>query len=188
MSRVTVTPVRAHRSPRFWAIVCGALLLDWMVKWWAVRTMAPGVPWPSSSAFATLVLVSNHALFYGLTLPGFTPRLYAVLGLAVVGWLFWLSSRIPARANGYVAAFGLVIGGAAGNKLEQGLFGAATDFISFGMGVFNLADVFAFAGAALYLWLRLRDGVREEGWKRTLAVTPLRPVDRTLLPPSLRDS
>ena len=168
---------------RFGWVVLTLILVDWLTKWLAATALVPGIAWPSLSAPLRLQLVSNPALFRGMTIPGGGTLLYTVLGLAAMTSVLWAARKTPAHAWPYLLAFGLILGGGSGNVIERAVRGAATDFITVGLGVFNLADVFIASGAAIYLWFRIRDGVREEGWRRTIIASPAPGV---FLPPSLR--
>lgn len=172
----------------FYLVALAAFFLDWVTKWWALRTLEPGLALPTSFTAPTLTLVSNTQGFRGLALPWAVPRLYALVGIIVLSGVFWIAAMTPARAHRYLTAFGLILGGGLGNVIELGVRGAATDFITMGLGAFNLADVWVTAGGMMYLWLRLRDGIRKEGWKRTIFESPPFPLIGVFLPPSLRDT
>lgn len=172
----------------FYLVALAAFFLDWVTKWWALRTLEPALALPTSLTAPILTLVSNTQGFRGLALPWAAPRLYALVGIIVLSGVFWIAAMTPVRAHRYLTAFGLILGGGLGNVIELGVRGAATDFITVGLGAFNLADVWVTAGGMMYLWLRLRDGIREEGWKRTIFASPSFPLIGILLPPSLCDT
>ncbi len=174
-------PIRATRSTLFWVITLGVVASDFLTKAWARQALTAGQPWPSQSAPARLLLVHNPNLYLGLTLPTGGRMLYTVLGASVIISLLWATAHLSSRALPYVIAFGLVIGGGMSNIFEVGLSGSATDFLDLHLGAFNLADVTVVLGLMLYLWVRARDGAREEEWTwRTIWVVP------HVFPPSAR--
>ena len=160
----------------------GALVIDGLSKSWAAHALVLGRPWPAESV-PRLRLAYNTRLDFGLALPGGGYILYSVLGSATLATLLVIAARVPRKATAYVGAFALVVGGA-GNVLERVVRGSVTDFIDFGHGSFNVADIAVTAGTLLYLYVRMRDGRREEGWRGLMLLTahPLPSV----LPPSLR--
>jgi signal peptidase II len=156
--------VRATRSTLLWAIAFVAFALDLLTKAWARQALTVGESWPSASAPARLRLVFNTNLDFGLTLPGGGTLLYTILGTSVIIAILWAAHGLSSRAMSYVIALGLVIGGGMGNLFERAWRGSATDFLDLHAGAFNIADVMVTLGALLYLWVRTRDGAREEKW------------------------
>jgi len=177
-----------YRWTRFLVIVAGAVTLDLFTKQWALQSLMPYAPLPPHPPLGVLRLVFNDQLAFSLSLPGGGRVLYAVLSMIALAAVAWIAARTPARATHYATGFALVIGGGLGNVIERVFRGQVTDFVSVGVGfnrfpTFNVADILATTGAALYLWLRVRDGVTEEGWRRTLfTLQPLPPSLRTQAP------
>jgi signal peptidase II len=134
------------------ATATGVLLLDEATKTLARSALTlcapasascPRIDLPGGLAF---VRVANDGSGFGF-LQGWS--LWIVL--AVAGLLLVLAY---ARHGGQAAlaltlGAGLQLGGAAGNLLDRMLLGGATDFISVGALVINLADVALFAGTLL---------------------------------------
>jgi lipoprotein signal peptidase len=56
------------------------------------------------------------------------------------------------------AVIGLAFGGATGNLLDQRRIGGVRDFVDFGLGAFNLADVAIVAGTACAALLVIAGG------------------------------
>jgi signal peptidase II len=152
-------------SARFWAFACATFALDAQTKSWALRALTVEHPWPSADAAVRLRPVFNANLNLGLTLPGGSPFVYTVLGLAVTGTVLWTAARLSARNPSYLAAFGLVVGGGLGNVLERACYGRVTDFLDLHVGVFNVSDVAVTLGLVLYLRAHVRDGVRDGAWE-----------------------
>lgn len=102
--------------------------------------------------FASLVLVWNYGISFGLFAAHRQPLLLMAMSAAIVCvllvWLFRNGSCLVA------AALGLVIGGAAGNMVDRYRFGAVVDFLDFHLGdyhwpAFNVADSCIFIGVVL---------------------------------------
>jgi signal peptidase II len=101
--------------------------------------------------FFDLVLAMNKGISYGLfQQDGLIGRwLLVMVNLIAIGlFTFWLT-RVDNRLM--AAAIGLLIGGALGNAIDRGLYGAVVDFVLLHWGdwrwyVFNLADAAIVAG------------------------------------------
>ncbi|WP_319411068.1 signal peptidase II [uncultured Cohaesibacter sp.] len=113
--------------------------------------------------FFDLVLVWNHGISYGLFQQHDDLGRYFLIGLALVAaiaiavWIHKSHDRLT------VLALGLIMGGALGNGLDRILHGAVVDLFHFHVGsfswyIFNLADVWIVAGAALLVFESLFGG------------------------------
>ena len=138
------------------------LLLDQASKLWLLFGYRLGEQGPVHLLPGVdLVLTWNRGISYGLfqqdTALG---RWLLVLftAAAVIVFVLWLA-RVHTRIG--AVALGLVIGGAIGNGIDRGVYGAVADFvllyvntaaISFSWYVFNLADVAIVAGVAGLLY------------------------------------
>ncbi|MFK7870054.1 MAG: signal peptidase II [Roseobacter sp.] len=96
----------------------------------------------------------NRGINFGLFDGGSDTSRWILIGLALAicsGVLVWVW-RTPMRGLAYACA-GLLIGGALANVLDRVLYGFVLDFLNMSCCgirnpfVFNLADVFIFAGA-----------------------------------------
>ena len=192
-----MTSARRQLPPwPFWPITAAAIVLDLSSKFWADRTLAPGHPVPVLDAILRLNLTHNSAFAFGLRAPTVVEHLHPWLVMLVLVGLVLLSAQIqPSDARGagrgYLVAFALVMGGGTGNGIQMLAETSVTDFLDLGWGahrwpIFNVADVLVTIGLARYLWLRIRDGVREEGWRRTMWMWPPGDLRSALLPPSIR--
>ena len=111
--------------------------------------------------FLDLILVWNTGVSYGLfAQEGAFGRWFLIAVKLAASVLFWIWL---ARARSLVAALslGLLIGGALGNALDRGLYGAVADFVllhawGYNWYVFNIADVAIVAGVAGLLYDTLR--------------------------------
>ena len=119
----------------------------------ALRYLSDVPTLPIISGIFHLTLVVNSGVAFGLF------RGYGlVVTLATVfllGGIFWTTLRGQTSANRKLLflAFGLMLGGAAGNLLDRLRYGGVVDFLDFRIWpVFNLADSCITIGAALMAW------------------------------------
>ncbi|MHC5654623.1 signal peptidase II [Stappia sp.] len=107
--------------------------------------------------FLDLVMVWNYGISYGLFQQDGDLGRWLLVGVtALVTVVFWVWG---ARSERRLQALGLalVISGALGNGIDRIAYGAVADFFHFHVGtfswyVFNLADVWIVAGAALLMY------------------------------------
>ena len=101
----------------------------------------------------------NRGINFGL-LDGegdLTRWLLIVLALVISGFVLWWVRQSEASTLGFVGA-GFLVGGALANVLDRIIYGYVLDFLNMsccGINnpfVFNLADVFIFAGAFLMVF------------------------------------
>jgi len=143
-------------------IAVGILALDQFTKLLALSRLSPGLSIPVVGDLVALTLVMNPGLAFGMlaaTPPG-SRWLVAVLSLLALSALAFLSARLL-PAGGWAAALslGLIFGGAVGNLVDRGRFGAVVDFIdlhwqNYHWPAFNVADSAITVGVGL-LALRL---------------------------------
>ncbi|UWR88217.1 signal peptidase II [Phaeobacter inhibens] len=98
----------------------------------------------------------NTGINFGLFGGGTDTTRWILIGLSLVicvVLVIWIA-RLPANARMMQLSAGLVIGGALGNVVDRLLYGYVLDFLNMsccGINnpfVFNVADIFIFAGAA----------------------------------------
>ena len=145
-----------------WVVALAVLALDQLTKLLALARLSPGLPVPVVEGLLALTLVMNPGLAFGVfaaTPPGWR-WLVAVLSLFALSVLVVLSARLL-PAGGWPAALslGLIFGGAVGNLIDRGRFGAVVDFIDvywrgYHWPAFNVADSAITVGVGL-LALRL---------------------------------
>jgi signal peptidase II len=133
------------------------MILDQAVKWLALRRLPPGVPVTVIDGVFSLTLVMNPGLAFGMlgSVPGGWRWVVALLSIAALAVLATLASRLLPE-GGVVAAIaiGMIFGGAAGNLIDRGRFGAVVDFLDFywrgwHWPAFNVADSAISVGVAL---------------------------------------
>jgi len=138
------------------------LALDQFTKLLVLTSLLPGRPVPLVEGLLDFTLVLNPGLAFGIfaaTPPGWR-WLVALLSLSALWVLAVFSTRLlPAGGVPAALGLGLIFGGAVGNLIDRGRFGAVVDFIDlhwkgYHWPAFNVADSAITVGAGL-LALRL---------------------------------
>jgi signal peptidase II len=133
------------------------LILDQLAKLVALDHLLPGVPVSIVDGFFSLTLVMNPGLAFGML--SSTPTAWrwtvAALSMGALAVLIILGARLL-PAGGWITrlALGLIFGGAVGNLIDRGRFGAVVDFLDFywrgyHWPAFNIADSAISVGVTL---------------------------------------
>jgi len=138
------------------------LVLDQLTKAWALQALVPGRPAPVIDGFFSLTLVMNPGLAFGMlsNTPVGWRWVVALLSIGALTVLAVVGLRmLPGGGRLTPLALGLIFGGAVGNLIDRGRFGAVVDFLDFywrgyHWPAFNAADSAITVGVAL-LALRL---------------------------------
>jgi signal peptidase II len=137
-----------------WAALA-ALLIDQISKYLVVHVMRVAVG--DIDVLPPLLVFKygeNRGINFGLFQGNTDAARWALIGVSMViaiGVLIWLMRTAPSKLM--LVCGGLLIGGALGNVVDRLLYGYVLDFLNMsccGINnpfVFNLADVFIFAGA-----------------------------------------
>ncbi|RBW54790.1 signal peptidase II [Ruegeria sp. A3M17] len=137
-----------------WAVLA-ALLIDQISKYLVVHVMR--VADGNIDVLPPLLVFKygeNRGINFGLFQGNTDAARWALIGVSMViaiGVLIWLMRTAPSKLM--LVCGGLLIGGALGNVVDRLLYGYVLDFLNMsccGINnpfVFNLADVFIFAGA-----------------------------------------
>ncbi len=145
-----------------WAAL-GAIAIDQISKYLVVHVMR--VAEGSIDVLPPLLVFKygeNRGINFGLFQGDSDASRWALIGISLVisvAVLIWLLRSAPSRI--VLLSGGLLIGGALGNVIDRVLYGYVLDFLNMSCCgidnpfVFNLADVFIFAGA---IGLMLFDG------------------------------
>jgi signal peptidase II len=137
--------------PRVAGISAGVLILDWITKQWALRSLALGES-IVIAPFFYLTHVHNTGSAFGL----FQNNNWVLLGIALVifGLLLAAVPRLIADLGCWAEiGIGLVLGGALGNIIDRLRFGYVVDFFDFRVWpVFNIADSAISVGTVLLAW------------------------------------
>lgn len=131
------------------------LALDQVTKSLALDRLSPGFPVPVVEGFLSLTLVLNPGLAFGVFSAASPEWLAAVLSLGALSVLIFFSARLLA-GGGWLSGLGLglIFGGAVGNLVDRGRFGAVVDFIDvywrgYHWPAFNIADSAITVGVGL---------------------------------------
>jgi signal peptidase II len=139
------------------ATALAVLILDQLTKLLAADRLVPGVPVRVVDGFFSLTLVMNPGLAFGMlsSTPTAWRWVVALLSMAALAVLTVIGARLL-PSGGWLTrlALGLIFGGAVGNLIDRGRFGAVTDFLdfhwrSYHWPAFNVADSAISVGVAL---------------------------------------
>ena len=134
------------------------LVLDQLTKAVALRDLVPGSPVTVVDGFFSLTLVMNPGLAFGMlsSTPTAWRWIVAALSLAALATLATVGVPVASRAAAGRPGWrlGFIFGGAAGNLLDRGRFGAVVDFLDvywrdYHWPAFNVADSAISVGVAL---------------------------------------
>jgi signal peptidase II len=139
------------------AIGAMILVLDQLTKLIALERLAPGLSIPVVDGFFSLTLVMNPGLAFGMlaSTPAGWRWVIAALSVLALGVLGVLASKLlPDGRWSTRTGIGLIFGGAVGNLIDRGRFGAVIDFLDFywrgyHWPAFNVADSAITVGVAL---------------------------------------
>ena len=140
-----------------WLVALAVFLLDWWVKSLVVAHFMPYESRLVIPHLLWLTYVQNPHGAFGMF--GNSPVLLIALALVVLG-VFAYAFRDAVRHSNLVrVAFGMIVGGAAGNILDRFQHQTVVDFIDFKTiwpNVFNVADACITVGVALLVIAQLR--------------------------------
>jgi len=146
---------------RFLTALMIALVIDFLTKAWAERTLSLYTPMPLIGQFFRLTLGYNTGVAFGLFANGGVGPLI-LTGLIIIILAVWMVRAMRAGEIPLEAAFpiGMILGGAIANFADRLLDGRVTDFLDLGIGaarwpMFNLADSFIVVGVAVLLLISL---------------------------------
>lgn len=146
----------SRKTALFWATAIAVLVLDFVTKQIAESSLQRGQPVEVLGDFLRFTLGYNTGIAFGLSLGGTGSRwLLVLVTLVTMSLIFWLFRSVDEKHKAQIVAFGLIMGGAAGNLLDR-IFGShgVIDFIDVGLGssrfwTFNIADSGITVGAIL---------------------------------------
>lgn len=135
----------------------GILVLDQLTKLVALQRLGPGVPVSVLDGFFSLTLIMNPGLAFGMlsSTPTGWRWIVALLSIGALAVLGLLGARLMPLGGWLTGlALGLIFGGAVGNLIDRGRFGAVVDFLDFywrgyHWPAFNIADSAITVGVAL---------------------------------------
>jgi signal peptidase II len=149
----------------FLAILATGLPLDQLTKVMVQLKLPLGSQVPLIPGLLNLVHVRNKGAAFGLMSgwpPGFVWLFFVVVigvVLVVLGYLLW---RLPDDHWSAALGYSLILTGALGNLIDRVRLGEVVDFIDVYWGryhwpAFNVADSLVCAGAAVMVWVIIRD-------------------------------
>jgi len=152
----------ALRTPQFWLLILGVVVLDFVTKAWAVANLAPRhFPHPVLGDFFRFTLAYNPGAAFGMHLGPGSRWIFAGLSVVIVVVLMRATASLTRTSRLAAVGVPIVIGGAIGNLLDRiRIRDGVVDFIDIGIGAvrfwtFNLADTAVTIGAAclvIALW------------------------------------
>ena len=133
------------------------LVLDQLTKLLALERLLPGVPVRLVDGFFSLTLVMNPGLAFGMlsSTPSAWRWVVALLSMGALVVLTVVGARlVPDGGIATRLGLGLIFGGAVGNLIDRGRFGAVVDFLDFywrgyHWPAFNVADSAISVGVGL---------------------------------------
>lgn len=147
----------SRKAVTFWSIAIGITILDFITKQIAESSLQRGQPVDVLGDVLRFTLGYNTGIAFGMSLGGASRWLLVGVTVLTMGLIFWLFRSVDARHKLQIVAFGLIMGGAAGNLLDR-IFGdhGVIDFIDVGVGAtrfwtFNIADSGITIGAILLI-------------------------------------
>ena len=137
-----------------------ALVLDQASKYAVIFGLGTisGTPYPILPPLLVFGYGENRGINFGLFAGGIPVWVLVALALGICAALVVWMRRSPQKPIAHISA-GLVIGGAIGNVIDRLIYGYVLDFLNMSCCgirnpyVFNVADIFVFAGAfGLVIW------------------------------------
>jgi signal peptidase II len=133
------------------------LVLDQITKVVALQRLVLGVPVHVVDGFFSLTLVMNPGLAFGMlsSTPTAWRWVVVVLSIGALAVLATVGARLlPTGGWTTRVALGFIFGGAVGNLIDRGQFGAVVDFLDFywrgyHWPAFNVADSAISVGVAV---------------------------------------
>ena len=146
-------------------IAVGVVVLDQLTKLVVLDRLAPGAPVTVVPGLVALTLVMNPGLAFGLLAGVPEGWRWIVVPLSLLALLVLLRVALRILPSGgwrERSAIGLVFGGAVGNLIDRGRFGAVVDFVDvhfrgYHWPAFNVADSAITIGVAMLALAALAD-------------------------------
>lgn len=137
------------------AVTSLVVLLDRLTKIFFSQFLSPGESLPLIRGVLHMTLVHNTGIAFGF----FRDQGGVFIIIPLIATILLIFNIYYYRHNGseinrpYIAAFSLILGGAAGNLIDRILYGHVIDFIDLRVWpVFNVADSAITIGAAVIAW------------------------------------
>ena len=138
-----------RRGCRLWWVMIPVVLIDRVTKLLVLRFLAPAGVRTALPGILSWAFVKNTGAAFGILSGNW---LLPLLTAALVAGLLAYLLRHPEAQRLFRAGLWLIVGGGLGNLYDRIAYGYVVDFIRLDFvrfAVFNAADVFICAGAAL---------------------------------------
>jgi signal peptidase II len=154
-----------RKSAIFILILVVGLALDQATKVLVMDNLPLGGQVPLISGFLNLVHIHNKGAAFGL-LSGWSAEFawlfFVILTALVLGVLCYLLWRLPEDHWPTALGYSLILTGALGNLIDRIRLGEVVDFIDVYWGryhwpAFNVADSLVCVGAAVLVWVIIRE-------------------------------
>lgn len=144
---------------RFPALILLVVVLDQASKLWIVGHFSLYETLPVVPGFFNLTYLTNTGAAFGFLAgnpSAWRQVFFIVVGVAALAGIVFLYRRLRNTSAWYVAALGLIAGGAAGNLIDRVRLGSVIDFLDVYIGAhhwpaFNLADSAITVGVGIFL-------------------------------------
>lgn len=144
---------------RFIVLILLVVALDQASKLWVVAHFSMYETLPVVPGFFNLTYLTNTGAAFGFLAgrpSAWRQVLFIVVGVAALAAIGFLYRRLRSTSAWYVAALGLIAGGAAGNLIDRVRLGSVIDFLDVYIGTrhwpaFNLADSAITVGVGIFL-------------------------------------
>jgi signal peptidase II len=151
----------------FWIVAAALFLADRVTKIWIAGALplnpfhehSTGVHWELIPGFLYFIHIGNTGAAWSMF--SGQPVALALLAMATLIGIFYWRKSLGLAARQVQLAFGLAVGGIAGNLIDRLFIGHVIDFIDLHFGsyvypTFNIADSGICIGVIFYLWFTWR--------------------------------
>tara|TARA_Y100001933_G_C18915951_1_gene528855 strand:- start:323 stop:787 length:465 start_codon:yes stop_codon:yes gene_type:complete len=136
----------------YWILIVAMILIDQLVKYWAVTSLKPIGSIPLIQDVFHLTFAKNTGAAFSI-LRGKQVFLIVLTSLVIVGLMFLMAKNIKEGGNKMMTlSLALIIGGAIGNFIDRVRLDYVIDYLNFTLinfPIFNAADVFIVVGTGL---------------------------------------
>ncbi len=136
----------------YWILIVAMILIDQLVKYWAVTSLKPIGSIPLIQDVFHLTFAKNTGAAFSI-LRGKQIFLVVLTSLVIVGLTFLMAKNIKNGGNKMMTlSLALIIGGAIGNFIDRVRLDYVIDYLNFTLinfPIFNAADVFIVVGTGL---------------------------------------
>ncbi len=136
----------------YWLLIIGMIVLDQVVKFWAMTSLRPLGSIPLIQDVFHLTFARNTGAAFSI-LRGKQVFLIMLTSLVILGLIFLMAKSIKDDGNKFMTlSLAMIIGGAIGNLIDRIRLDFVIDYLDFTLinfPIFNAADVFIVVGTGL---------------------------------------